>query len=316
MNKLLDAIDKMIDSLKLYREGLMELTSGATLKTPEKLTQNISGPILNNDFEILKDVLFSDKWPAAVNPNLICDINKESDKIERARGIIDLMIEEDLTGKKFLDYGCGEGHTVIEAANDGAIAVGYDINQNFKNLTNSAVLTNDYNLVVEKGPYDVILLYDVLDHAEFDDHPSIRPRLPLADEPTRILTNCYNLLVPGGTIYLRCHPFTSRHASHLYSYGLNKALINLVFNEEELKQLAGDRPIMKTNKVVKPLATYRQWIEESGFKNPEEKIMKDQVEPFFKTPTIVDRILKNTGHTSFPEFQMQQSYVDYVIKKA
>ena len=52
----------------------------------------------------------SDRWPEAVNPNLICDINSDEDKSERGRGIIDILIEEDLKDLKFLDFGCGEGH--------------------------------------------------------------------------------------------------------------------------------------------------------------------------------------------------------------
>jgi 2-polyprenyl-3-methyl-5-hydroxy-6-metoxy-1,4-benzoquinol methylase len=294
MEKLLNAIDKMIEAMSQYKEGLLELTGGSlTSKIQSQPVPNIQ----NNDFETLKQILLSDQWPVALNKHLICDPNNEQDKKERARGIIDLMIEEDLNGKKFLDYGCGEGHVVTEAAADGAFAVGYDINSPNKNGFYKTL-----EEVASQGPYDVILMYDVLDHA--------------TEDPVVILKNAFNLLKEGGRLYLRCHPFMSRHATHLYNH-FNKAFVHLVFTDDEIKNILGDKTGLKTTKITKPLATYGDWIRQSGFKNPEERIIKEQVEPFFKTPKIAERIMKNTGHSTFPEFQMQQVFVDYnLIKKS
>ena len=130
-------------------------TSGITMSmanTSEVADATQANPA---DFDQLKTLLESDSWPEAVNPHLICDLNSTTDKTDRAKGIIELMIEEDLKGLKFLDIGCGEGHTAIMAANYGTTkSVGFDINKSDNWATSAdpnVVLTTDPNVVASNG---------------------------------------------------------------------------------------------------------------------------------------------------------------------
>ena len=70
------------------------------------------------------NLLKSDEWPEAVPEFLICE-DTEEDKSDRAEGILDFM-GLDLDGKKFLDFGCGEGHVAMKAAESAKVSVGYD----------------------------------------------------------------------------------------------------------------------------------------------------------------------------------------------
>lgn len=113
---------------------------------------------------------------------------------------------------------------------------------------------------------------------------------------------------------MRCHPWISRHGTHLYTK-LNKAFIHLVFNDEEIKTLIQDYQPEKNQKVIKPLSTYDAFVAESGLKKESRQEIKDTVEPFFKTPKLAQRIIDNTSKKDFLEFQMGLSFVDYVLTK-
>jgi hypothetical protein len=51
-----------------------------------------------------------------------------------------------------------------------------------------------------------------------------------------VLNKARRLLADKGRIYVRCHPFTSRHATHLYQQ-CNKAFLHLLTTEEERSEL-------------------------------------------------------------------------------
>ena len=71
-----------------------------------------------------------------------------------------------------------------------------------------------------------------------------------------------------------------------------------------------------TQKVTTPIATYRNWIEHSGLKVDNERIIKEPVEEFFRSPKVANRIKANVGMDKFPEFQMSVQFVDYILSKA
>jgi 2-polyprenyl-3-methyl-5-hydroxy-6-metoxy-1,4-benzoquinol methylase len=259
-------------------------------------------------FEALKKALESDKWPEAVNPNLICDPNSETDKMERGRGIIELMIEEDLKGLKFLDIGCGEAHSVfLSADHQTALSVGYDVKRHdswdrFGGTKPNVLLTTDMEEVQRNGPYDVIILFDVLDHIKGED-------------PIALLKKAAGVLSEKGKVYMRVHPHISRHGTHLY-HSINKAYAHLVFTPQEIKQLVPDAKGEESSiGVLYPLKTYNDMIERAGLKVDNRRDITEKVEPFFKIPKIAERIMKNTGMGSFPEFQMSLQFIDYVLKK-
>jgi SAM-dependent methyltransferase len=293
--------------LKQIQETLAQVQ--ATLNALKAQVDGISPSPSNTpegSFESLKALLDSDKWPVAANPNLICDPDNEVDKIERGRGIVELMVETDLKDKKFLDYGCGEGHSTAYASTKGVTkAVGYDVlpqKWDGRN-TDTLLLTSNWEDVVTNGPYDAILVFDVIDHLTSEK---------AADVVKKIRT----VLKDEGEIFLRAHPFTSRHALHNY-HDLNKGFIQLVFTPEELDTLLKNSKHIEQNsgRVVTPLAAYKKFFDEANLEIISARPVKDVIDPFFKLPTIESRIKKTVGMEQFPEFQMGMQFIDYRLRK-
>lgn len=261
-----------------------------------------------DEFNIIGDLLNSESWPEAVFPAQIADLNSETDKDERAQGISNILLPP-LDGKRFLDFGCGEGHLAAYASKEAEYSVGYDIlapkasRFEWDAPQQSMLLTTDFGSVKEHGPYDVILLYDVVDHCE---------------SPSELLEMAKSVLAPEGRLYMRCHPWCSRHGGHAYRF-LNKAFAHLIFSEEELRTMGVE--LEKVVKVVRPLDTYAKMIAKAGLVlDSDLEVDHQQVESFFRdTPPIARRILKRWGVSSWsddpPEFQMSMCFLDYVLKK-
>ena len=118
-------------TIKEYIRALEHITSylrnllDEELRAPEAPVDQYSSLV---EFTDLRMLAKSDSWPAAVPADLICD-NKEDEKLNRAAGILNNLITEDLKDKKFLDYGCGEGHVAFIAGSviPTKISVGFDI---------------------------------------------------------------------------------------------------------------------------------------------------------------------------------------------
>lgn len=262
-----------------------------------------------NDFLELKKLLESDDWPEAVYPIQIADENSESDKEERAESIAELMLPK-LDGVKFLDFGCGEGHVANFVSEFATLSVGYEIKPPQKSVFSwedkkeKMLLTTDFEKVNSEGPYDVILMYDVIDHIR---------------EETQVeaLARAKRVLAGGGKIYARCHPWSGRHGGHNYRI-INKAFVHLVFTEEELAELGSKSEYQ--HKFVRPLAAYEDMIKSAGLtieSGPE--IDRQEVEIFFEqNPIIKNRIIRSMNADSWtkdcPLFQMSQCFVDYVLK--
>jgi 2-polyprenyl-3-methyl-5-hydroxy-6-metoxy-1,4-benzoquinol methylase len=267
-----------------------------------------------SDFEILKDLLYSEEWPQAVYGAQIANENSEKDKDERAEGIADILLPP-LEGKRFLDFGCGEGHVANYASKSAEISVGYDIVKNSKSRFDweseegKSLFTTDLDKARSKGPFDIILLYDVLDHAR-------------ESSPQEILVTAKSLLADDGKIYSRMHPWTSRHGGHAYRK-INKAFVHLVFTEEELKSM-GVEPEHNL-KILSPMSTYDSWLEGSGLKKSNDPEVDEQgTELFFRdNPVVNKRIMKLFGAKEWgegvppgkPVWQMSQCFWDYVLEK-
>jgi 2-polyprenyl-3-methyl-5-hydroxy-6-metoxy-1,4-benzoquinol methylase len=313
VNDTIDLIMKGLIELKQAiseDEGVTSFTSGnVTATTQKKEATAASAPALDLDlegFEALKKALESDKWPEAVNPNLICDPSNENDKLERGRGIVELMIEPDLKGLKVLDMGCGEGHVAYIASEYEPLnVVGYDIKENDKwkeFKKDGLTYTTNFNEVLAEGPFNVIVMFDVLDHVK-------------GETPIELLKKAKDALAPDGQIYMRCHPFTSKHATHLYHY-INKAFVHLVFSENEIKQLIKDDKYVEENiGVTAPMKTYESFIQSAGLTQVHRREITSKVDPFFKIPRIAERVMQTTKFKQFPEFQMGLDFIDYVLKK-
>jgi len=254
--------------------------------------QGISSP---NEYEIELDRvrrLMSENWPLAIADDRIC--NTENKQKDRANGIVNLFISEYLKDKRFLDFGCGDGF-VVEAAqvNEASFSIGYDIKNNL-----SDNVTNDWNLVVENSPYDIVLLHDVLDHIEICN-------------PIEALLKVKSVLSPDGRIYVRNHPWSSRHGGHLYLHK-NLAFLHLVMDEVELTRVGGLEAEYNI-KVITPLDTYRHWFDETGFKIDSEMVISSPIEDFFKnTPCISSRLSKLWPEGN-PYEHMKIDFVEYVL---
>ena len=282
----------------------------ACMEQPDKIHRIIVEVEADFERSKLKALLKSNRWPLAVNPHLIVS-PKHEDKLERGESLLDTFVENGLIGKRFLDFGCGEGHVAKVASDRAEFAVGYDIDETGWEVfheTERFMLTNDWQAVVNKGPYDVIFVYDVLDHIVDED-------------PIELLQDARSVLAPGGKVFIRCHPWCSRTGSHNYRT-LNKAWIHLFFSEEELREMGCDP--LPVKKILHPMLTYEDWFSKSGFKTVSENTCRQSVEPFFEQEELLCKIIKDHWKDSieerlrsgkvFPRFQLEQNTLDFILE--
>lgn len=252
-------------------------------------------------------------WPLAVNPALIVDMNNPEECQIRARNVIEMIVERDLYGLNVLDFGCGDGMVAGEMLSRGAAkVVAYDIKPHsyWKDLQNDGViLTTVAQDVASNGPYDFILLYDVLDHV-------------MNVDPVVILQDLHKLLSPDGIITIRNHPWIARHGSHLYTH-LNRAFAHVIFEEAMLNKRG--YPITPTRKIVHPMFTYKKWFEKANLKIvKEDKIMEPVEEYFTKNEMFVSVINKHFADSHMEEYRngrgdlarvLSFHFVDFILKK-
>jgi 2-polyprenyl-3-methyl-5-hydroxy-6-metoxy-1,4-benzoquinol methylase len=242
----------------------------------------------------IRAIANSNEWPLAVNPEYIC--RSEEKAQDRANNILDIVVGEHLRGKKFLDFGCGKGHTIKSALiREASVAMGYDLNISQTN----ANFTNDFKVVRESAPYDVILIHDVLDHI-------------MQIDPIEALKQVGSVLANGGRVYVKNHPWSSRHGGHLYM-NTNLAFLHLILDDIELTRIYGI-PSDHNIKVVTPLETYRYWFEQAGFVIKSELPTKTTVEPFFTTPSVINERLRKHWNTDVIQNYMEIDFVEYIVE--
>ena len=223
------------------------------------------------EYNEIRDWIMSDSWPPAIASEQVC--TEDSHKILRAKSILDGLVGEHLKNKKFLDYGCGEGHVVAEANKREALAFGYDIE-----TEESDTIFCDFEKVAENGPYDIVLMHDVLDHIKEID-------------PIQALLQAKEVMEPKGKLYIRNHPWSSRHGSHLYTE-INKAFMHLVLDEVELTRIGGFTPEYNI-RVVTPVETYAHWFDCAKFDVQDEFVIRGGVEDEFKKPSVIVERMSN-----------------------
>lgn len=230
-------------------------------------------------------------WPMAVEKDILCDKDDDIKKHIRANSIIDLFKEKVnyKEGEKILDFGCGEGHlsSILKC-------VGYDIKNYNRKIwdNNKNLLFYDFNKVINNGPYDIIILYDVLDH--------------LID-PIKELKKLKELLTNNGRFFIRCHPWCSRHGGHLYQEN-NKAFIHL-FLENKFEN---------NFKVFNPELEYKKMFDDLNLEIVYDFVLSDPVEDFFENENILKFLFRKfniDNDVSKLKEIMSISFYDFILRK-
>ena len=234
------------------------------------------------------DLILNEEWPQAVPHEIICQPDNENSKLERGEGIVELMIGKNIQKKTFLDFGCGEGHVVKAASRLASKAIGYDITQQgslpWEQSPN--LLTTDFKQIKSHAPFDIILLYDVMDHVQNKTVPQIVGQIKeLCNRQTKV--------------FIRFHPWCSRHGGHCYQK-INKAFVHLFLTDSELKSL-GLEPF-EGQKITEPMKTYQsQW---SDFEIIHQHTLKSNIEDFFRLPKI-EQMGKQLLNVEFIDFVLR-----------
>lgn len=254
-------------------------------------------PQYEKNLEAIKELINSDKWPEAVPAQAIC--MAPEDMAKRAAAILDMVVSENLENRSFLDYGCGNGHVATLAHERKATSVGYDVDLAKVN-SELPIFVADFEEVKKRGPYDVILLHDVLDHIAVID-------------PLEALRQVQSVLKPEGRVYVRNHPWSARHGGHLYEK-INKAHLHLVLDEVELVRLGGYE-CEPNIKVVKPLDTYRHWFEQTGFQIKSEIPIREEIDTsLIEHPAVFERLKELWEDPSEMMPNMEIGFVEYILE--
>lgn len=260
--------------------------------------QTIIQALLPEDPDEILDLVTSYLWPEAVPQSLM--VKDHKDIRQRSYSIIGYYVG-DLEGKRFLDFGCGDGSCVSAATNIAKEAWGYDIKRHsdWENRNCS----DDIDYIIDKGPFDIIMLYDVIDHITeslFSD--TINKIRHLCNKHTQIL--------------VRCHPWSSIHGGHLYNKA-NKAFLHWFTPDEDYESWCE----YGTNILTYPLDYYGSIFNNAGL------IVRSIQENFISNPKLADIMLsedvihyilhrkyqgvKFTADSYFPS--IHREYIDYVL---
>lgn len=244
----------------------------------------------------VQDLMNIDPWPEAV-PNYLIMSPTDKDQKHRASAVMDMVLDRSIEGVDFLDFGCGEGWTTIEAKKRGANAVGYDpiVSPKWNELIGPSFFNRIENVV---GEFDVVMLYDVLDHCM---------------DPEDVMSFIKKHLKKTGTVYVRCHPWVSRHATHLYKQGINKAYMHMFLSWDEIYELNKQKP-MFTRAEKDPIKAYAWWFRD--FKIVKQRVIKEPVDDFFKHPDFKSLLESEQNLANVDEFidLMQIQFVDYKLE--
>jgi SAM-dependent methyltransferase len=237
-------------------------------------------------------------WPEAV-PSFFPQQASEKDQKNRARAVLDTVLDRRIEGLNFLDYGCGDGWIAQEAALRGAKATGYDVvvSPTWKQF-NGPEFT-DLSSQLPDSFYDIVFLYDVLDHAI---------------DAEQVLKEAHRCLAPNGVVYVRCHPWTSKHATHLYKQGINKAYFHLFLTWDEIRVLINQDPTF-TRHEKEPLDAYHWWFR--SFEVVKDRSVIEPVHEFFQVPAFKELLVAEQQIQDVDHFLklMEIQFVDFKLVK-
>jgi 2-polyprenyl-3-methyl-5-hydroxy-6-metoxy-1,4-benzoquinol methylase len=140
------------------------------------------------------------------------------------------------------------------------------------------------------GQFDTILVFDALDHLQ--DESEIVEAMRTIKEVSH----------PGTTIHIRCHPWTSRHATHAY-YSFNKAYAHIFLDDLGVH----------TVKMTTPIKFYEDMFSE--FKVLKVKRHVQAIEPIFRTPELVEAFQRElNGDMNWQYHVLPIQFVDFKLQ--
>jgi len=276
--------------------------------------------------QFFEDLAGTTIWPLAANPRHIVTTLEEQRR--RATTIVRTYVRMPrIRGKRVLDFGCGTGLVASTMAAFGAAAVvGYDIKTYDEWAIDSvAQLTANWEQVVAQGPYDVVLLYDVLDHVQPVDGQlvDLEQHIQATGGESAIngimqVLNLLRTVAPTAEYLVRCHPWLAKHGTHLYTT-LNRAYAHLFLTPERIAALGG--VATETLPLRFPLASYRQAFGRAGFRLENTEVTRNRPDVFFLHEHFTEKLLAafyaNTPMTAVnvPEL-LSFEFVDFVASPA
>lgn len=283
-----------LESMKRFMQKFLD-QENALIEKPKNDTEQL------RELTDLRILAKSDSWPLAMDESQLTQ-DTEEEKLHQAAKYINSVLKNRLNQKKVLDFGCKEGHLGYVASTlfDTSVMCCYDLqDQNWDHFDKSEnlIFTTNWDFVIEKGPYDIININDVIDHAQ---------------EFGKTLEKIKEVKSEAGRLYIRCHPWTSRHGSHMENQ-LNKAFLHLVFTEDELYGM-GVKPTQVV-KLTNPILTYHELFKQAGFTVMREYIHRKSVELFFvHNPAILRRIKEKWKDSDkFPRETLEIEYIDFTL---
>lgn len=270
-----------------------------TLSVDNIVSGEIEVPADYDFSDLLIDHIRSEEWPVAVDPLLIAT-DTDEDKRMRAELIVELIIVDQLNGKKVLDFGCGNGFVAEAASKTASVAVGYDIETNPEWSKHKTILTTDRQEVEKHAPYDIILLYDTLDHVM---------------DNTQVEILKYLKSICSGKIITRFHPWCSKNGTHLYK-SFNKAFAQFFLTDDAIKKYGYSH--LPTVKVLYPKYQYNKWIREAGLKVIAQDVHDEPMDERFFHPEWSSIMINHYGAScggKFPKDSLSSQFWDFTLVK-
>jgi SAM-dependent methyltransferase len=137
--------------------------------------------------------------------------------------------QKNISGKKMVDFGCGNGHQTVALAKSGAEYV-FGVDTNPRCLENACKLVNcsKYSCIVTvvdkiekslRGTFDIVISQNGFEH--FND-------------PIDVLDNMKELLKPGGKIYITFGPpWYAPYGAHMHFF-TKIPWVNILFSEKTI----------------------------------------------------------------------------------
>lgn len=242
-----------------------------------------------------KRLVFKETWPKAVPDHLFADRHSDHERHRRAAAALDQTLERQVAGKKFLDARCGSGDVPhAAAALSPRLSVGYDhARQGWDRFPPDPLLklTRDWSEVTALGPYDAVVVSDLLGSD---------------DDPVSSLRGAAGVLSDAGLLYVRIRPWTSRVGPD--PRRLNKAFAHLFLSDADLLSL-GVEALPRCREFRRE--AYREWFARASLRVRGERRASHPVEPLFGTPALRPKLAE---YTTDPD-TLSVTFLDYTLEK-